>query len=172
MTVFLGFIGSSGLSLALTIQRLSDGFFWNPTAIAFQAAPSYANKRIGLTEGSAENTGSYTASVNSLGSPARCAVRIHDEGNGNQVIGMTHIEVHNSEEASNDDNKALSEMSSIPASPSQREMIQLLFQRWLYGHKITKATGVIDLLKADNVTILGSQATSESASEQTVGKLI
>ena len=41
----------TGRTLTATIEQISDGFYWNPTANAFQSAPTYANKKIALTEG-------------------------------------------------------------------------------------------------------------------------
>jgi hypothetical protein len=88
----------TGANLAATLQRLSDDFYWNPTAVAFQVAPAYADKKIALAEGAAENLESYTASVASLGNAGRLLVRVHDEDNANLCIGTAHTGVLNGEE--------------------------------------------------------------------------
>lgn len=84
---------ATGMTLAATIERLSDGYFWNPTAVAFQSAPAWADKDIALTEGIAENVGTYTASVASLGSPGACRVRIHDTASSNATIAAGDVYV-------------------------------------------------------------------------------
>ncbi len=79
---------STGMTLAATIQRLSDSFYWNPGATAFQAAPVFANKKNDLTEQSAENSGTYAATVNSMGDAGEVLVRIHDTSDSNRTVSL------------------------------------------------------------------------------------
>ena len=78
-------VAATGGTFAATIERLSDGFFFNPTTMAFESAPTFANKRIALAEGSNENTGSYRASQGDVGSPREVLVRIHDDNDVNDI---------------------------------------------------------------------------------------
>lgn len=87
MPVYVTTIAPAGRTLDATVERLSDGYFWNPTAAAFQSAPTFANKKIAMTEGSAENIGAYTVSIAGLGNPGVCRIRVHDEGQANKAIG-------------------------------------------------------------------------------------
>lgn len=91
----LRFVGTSGKTLVATLERVSDGYFWNPTASAWQNAPSFANKSISLTEGTSENLGSYAGSASGLGDAQEVIVRIHDTGASNQTIGEQEILVVN-----------------------------------------------------------------------------
>jgi hypothetical protein len=89
----------SGATLAVTLERVSDGFFWNPTTAVFEASPAYLDKRIGLPEDSgAENAGGYSVTVDSLGSPGLVRVRIHDEDTGNFVLDKAQTTVIGSQE--------------------------------------------------------------------------
>lgn len=71
---------STSSTLVVTVERMSDNYFWNPTAVAFQTPFNFANHKIALTEGTGAQLYSYTASVASLGSPGRVRVRVHDDG--------------------------------------------------------------------------------------------
>lgn len=163
----------TGRTLSSTIQRISDGYYWNPSAVAFQSAPTYANKKITMTEGSAENLYSYTASVGSIGSPGKVRIRIHDEGVSNQALGASDTFIINNDEVLFDDSQ-LPELSSIPAAPALYQMIQMLFQRFMFKHtEDTSGTpDVQKMFKANGITVLGTQEISESGGIQTVERIV
>lgn len=152
----------TGRTVSATIERLSDGYYWNPGAGAFQSAPSYANKKNALTEGSSENLYSYTASIGSLGSPGRVRLRVHDESASNQVVGISDTWVINNDEVTFDDT-SLTELSSLPSSPALYQMITAVFQRLFYRHKYDVSGGNITLYKADGTTPLATQTVTETA---------
>lgn len=83
-------IKNTGGQYALTIQRHSDGFYWQPTSGTWGAAPLFAQKQIAFAEGVNENEGSYVAQVDSLsaqGNPGKVRIRIHDTGTpGNPTV--------------------------------------------------------------------------------------
>lgn len=79
MALHISTAPATGLTLFATLERLSDGFFWNNVASEWQAAPSTANKKISLPEGTGANAGSYAASVTGLGDAGAVRVRIHDD---------------------------------------------------------------------------------------------
>lgn len=85
-------IGPTGKTLFATIERMSDGYFWNPTAVAFQSAPAFNDKKITLTEGSGDEAGKYVASVGSLGSPGRVMVYVCNSG-GTKTLGQVETYV-------------------------------------------------------------------------------
>lgn len=89
---------ATGMTLAATIERLSDGYFWNPVAVAFQSAPAWADKYIALTPGASENAGTYTVSVASLGNAGACRVRIHDTGSSNATIAAGDVYILSGDE--------------------------------------------------------------------------
>lgn len=89
MAVYINTTYTTGATLFATIKRLSDGYRWSVAATAFQAAPTLANSKITLTEGSSEYAGSYSGSVASLGNAAEIVTYIHDDGlAGDTVIGL------------------------------------------------------------------------------------
>lgn len=89
MAVYINTTYTTGATLFATIKRLSDGYRWSVAATAFQAAPTLANSKITLTEGSSEYAGSYSGSVASLGSAAEIVTYIHDDGlAGDTVVGL------------------------------------------------------------------------------------
>ena len=99
MAVYINTTFTSGRTLFATIKRLSDGYFWSVAASAFQAAPTLANKKITLTEGSSEYAGSYGGSVSSLISPGEIVTYIHDDGlAGDTVVGLGQSYVSVSDE--------------------------------------------------------------------------
>ena len=81
-------------TLFATIERISDGYFWNKTTSAYAASPSLSDKKISLAEGTNENKGSYTASISGLGS-TRLRIRIHDDDDSDIVISMGTVLVDN-----------------------------------------------------------------------------
>jgi hypothetical protein len=94
MALDLTFAGNTGVNYVATLERLSDNLFWNDVAAAWQASPSFANKKIALTEGTGENVESFTASVASLGSAGIVRVRFHDDDDANdKVVDVAHVEV-------------------------------------------------------------------------------
>lgn len=89
MAVYINTTYTTGATLFATIKRLSDGYRWSVAATAFQAAPTLANSKITLTEGSSEYAGSYSGSVASLGNAAEIVTYIHDDGlAGDTVVGL------------------------------------------------------------------------------------
>lgn len=85
MSVSFNLVAPTGGNFVVTLERLSDGFFWNDVAAAFQAAPTFANKKIVMAEGTSENLGSYTASRANLGSPLRIRIRFHDDDDASDI---------------------------------------------------------------------------------------
>ena len=81
-------------TLFATIERISDGYFWNNTTSAYAASPSLTDKKISLTEGTNENKGSYTASISGLGTN-KLKIRIHDDSDSDIVISMGTVLVDN-----------------------------------------------------------------------------
>jgi len=82
------FNGTSGLTLVATIQRLSDGFYYEPGGGTFNSAPLFSAKEITLTEGSSENLGSYTGSATSTSwNDGLYLLRVHNTGSSNVCIG-------------------------------------------------------------------------------------
>lgn len=100
MAINIGISHETGANLVATLERLSDGNFWNEVSGAWQAAPTFADKSIALTEGSSENSGHYTgANTGSLGTPGRVRVRVHDDGDtNNKTIASAEIQVASGDE--------------------------------------------------------------------------
>ena len=81
-------------TLFATIERISDGYFWDNTTSGYAVSPSLSDKKISLTQGSNENKGSYTASISGLGS-GKLKIRIHDDADSDIVISMGTVLVDN-----------------------------------------------------------------------------
>jgi hypothetical protein len=85
MPVEIHYVGATGDTLNATIERVSDGFYFNPTQNAFQDGLTFGQKKLALTEGANELTRSYTASVANVSGtqndndPGLVRIRIHDE---------------------------------------------------------------------------------------------
>lgn len=94
MAVYLSTFAPAGKTIFATLQRLSDSFYWNQTAAAWQAAPALADMKIPLVEGVGRDLGSYTATVNGLGDAGAVLVRVHDDDDANdRTLGTDQIEV-------------------------------------------------------------------------------
>lgn len=92
MAVNIYFSGPSGGTFSATLQRQADGYYFNPVAPAWQSAPTYANKKNALTEGSAENRGAYTTTLTTgLGNDGLVTVRIHNELINSGTVGISEI---------------------------------------------------------------------------------
>lgn len=95
MSFELTFSGETGLTLTATLQRLDNLQFWNKTLAVFQVSPAYVDKKFVMVEGTAENLGSYMATINqpALGSPGLIIARFHDEGQSNLTIGLAELDL-------------------------------------------------------------------------------
>lgn len=102
MALTIGFAAETGKTLFASIERLSDGFFWDETTDeAWESAPSVADKKIPLTEGTGENAGSYIGSNSGdLGDAGLCRVRTHDDADSDKVIGMEEVYIQGGNEVS------------------------------------------------------------------------
>jgi len=101
MSLEIGVQAATGQTLVATLERVSDGFFWdNNTDQAFEAAPSFADKKITLTEGGSENTGSYTGTnAGNLGDARRTRVRIHDDTDpSDKTIAILEVQIVDGDE--------------------------------------------------------------------------
>lgn len=100
-TVYITHINATGLTLKATIERLSDGYFREDDAETFVSAPAFADKDITLTEGSSENAGTYTNTVNaSTWSDGLYRLRIHDSSLSNRTISTSVFAISNGYEVS------------------------------------------------------------------------
>lgn len=90
MTIRIETSFTTGSTLFATLVRESDGYYWdNNSTQSWLAAPSVANKKITLTEGSSENASSYVGTNSgNLGDAGWVTVRIHDDVNSDIVIGV------------------------------------------------------------------------------------
>jgi len=96
--------GLSGKTLFATAQRLSDGFFWNESGAAWEAAPTLANQKLSLSAGSASKVTVYEASFSAgMGDAGRILIFIHDDDvSGDLVIDtMPTIDVYGGVEVQN-----------------------------------------------------------------------
>lgn len=99
--IYLNHSNDTGKTLKATIERLSDGFFREDDAETFTDALAFADKDITLTEGSAENAGTYTATLaGATWTDGLYKFRVHDTGQSNQVVGSSIFAVKNGAEVS------------------------------------------------------------------------
>lgn len=85
-----------GKTLAITLERLSDGAEWRQAATAaWEAAgtSTFDDRKVTMTEGLSDKAGSYTCSVSGLGDAGDVRVRVHDEGDSNRAIGVGEVRV-------------------------------------------------------------------------------
>ena len=91
--VYINVTSSSGVVYTATIERLADGFYREDDAEVFGSGLAFADKNITLTEGSAENRGSYSATlVADDWDDGIYKLRVHNE-NGSLVSGGTNFGV-------------------------------------------------------------------------------
>lgn len=97
----LTFVGTSGLTLAATIERLADGYFREDDTETFVSAPAFADKDVALTEGTSENVGSYTVTLDpSAWSDGLYRMRVHNTGDSNKTIGASMFAIKGGYEVS------------------------------------------------------------------------
>lgn len=89
MALPISAVRASGGAYFATIQRLSDSWWWNRAASAWQANPAAADRKVTLTEGSGPYLGAYTASVTGLGDAGQVRVFIHDDTDANDAADAT-----------------------------------------------------------------------------------
>jgi hypothetical protein len=98
MTINISFQSSSGRTLKATLQRLSDGKYWdNNVDAAWETAPTWAEVAIALTEDSGRNAGTYRGTSAGNVGAADILVRIHDDNDANDAaIGCQQIATNSS----------------------------------------------------------------------------
>lgn len=98
-TIYITFVGGSGLTLKATIERLADGYFREDDTETFDTGLAFSDKDITLTEGSSENAGTYTTTVTATNwSDGKYRIRIHNTAASNIAIGVVDINVRDGEE--------------------------------------------------------------------------
>lgn len=92
--MYFSHIDTPGKTLGLTVQRLAPGAtgqFYDPSDSTFKSGLTYSQKKIALTEETAENAGTYVASIVGLSGvsgtvdPGICRFRVHDESLANRT---------------------------------------------------------------------------------------
>jgi pectin methylesterase-like acyl-CoA thioesterase len=157
MAVYINTTYTTGATLFATIKRLSDGYRWSVAATAFQAAPTLANSKITLTEGSSEYAGSYSGSVASLGNAAEIVTYIHDDGlAGDTVVGLGQSYATSTQETIPAD--VLFWKASAPASLSTGLTLPTNVQYWAGTATATDAG-----LPSVNTTSITADAVNASA---------
>jgi hypothetical protein len=92
---------TTGRTLFVTLERLSDSAWWNQTATAWQANPAAADRKVPLTEGTGAYLESYRATVTGLGDAGEVALYIHDDADANdKTIYAETLHIWNGEERS------------------------------------------------------------------------
>lgn len=91
-----------GQSLYLTAQRVSDGYYWSHGATAWQSAPTTANQKITLTEGSTPYAGVYSWSEAGMGDAGLVRLFVHRTSD-DVVIAQAEAFVYNGERMEADD---------------------------------------------------------------------
>lgn len=98
MAVKLLVNAATALTPTATLYRKSDGFWWNATLGAWEAAPAFADRDIALTEFDATNyPGAYSGNpAASIGSPG--AIRVYFHGTGITPIPVVDMVVRENEQ--------------------------------------------------------------------------
>jgi hypothetical protein len=102
MALYLSTAASTGRTLFATLERLSDGAYWNASTGAWAANPAAGDRKISLTEGTGANLESYTATVtdSDLGT-YRIRIRIHDDADANdKTLLVSEVSLVDGAEAS------------------------------------------------------------------------
>lgn len=94
--MLIAFTGMSGVTIYATVKRITDGYYFRSDTLVFASAPTFAQKRIALTEGSSEELGYYSATVDSSGwNDGLYDVKIHNGSSSNITIGGAEIAMMN-----------------------------------------------------------------------------
>lgn len=87
MALSIKYLYPTAATLYATLKK-ENGDRWSVLASAWEAAPTYANSKILLTEGAAEYLQGYSASVSGLGDAGAVTVFIHNGGDSDKVVGQ------------------------------------------------------------------------------------
>lgn len=97
MPFHIAFQEKSNKVFFATIERLSDGFFWNNNSKKFESNPIANDKKIPILEGDNENKGSYLTFVGGLNNAKKIRLRIHND-KFDKVLSMRETIVINDQE--------------------------------------------------------------------------
>lgn len=94
MSIYISYPDVTGLSLAASIERLSDNYEWDNVAKQFASSVAFANKKIVLTEGTSENLGTYTGkNAGDMGDAGDILLRVHDLNDSNVSLATAQAYV-------------------------------------------------------------------------------
>ena len=93
-------VTSTGGTYSVTLQRVSDDYWWNEDTPDWEASePSFADKKISLTEGTGDYLGYYSGeAADNLGN-GLIHMWVHDEDNSNQIVYAATINLISGEQA-------------------------------------------------------------------------
>lgn len=188
-TVYITHINDTGKTLTATIERLADGYFREDDAETFVSAPAFADKDITLTEGSAENAGTYTNSVAAATwNDGLYRLRIHDTSLSNRTISASVFAISDGYEVPVGEENALYTadiqliVDNANATPVD-EYIVTWFKNGvpLAGEvtactiQVVKRTDAADLIASTAMTEVGTDSgtwkyNATSSSKQTAGE--
>lgn len=118
MSFPISVVADVGLTLQMTVERVSDGYYWQRVQQTWALSPTFADRTLPMTAGTLENSGSYVgpvANLSSQGDPGLVRIRVHSATDPvpNLVIAVVEGYVKNSLLCSIDD------FLSTRASPAQ-----------------------------------------------------
>lgn len=170
MAIKIVYNGDTGKTLKATIERLSDGYFREDDTETFVSAPAFTDKDITLTEGTSENLGSYSVSLDgSAWSDGLYVLRVHDTSLSNICIAASLFGVSGGYEVPVGEENALytSDINlNIDATNSQDEYTVTFFKN---GIRITSGvtSPTIQVVKrSDGTNLIASTSITEIGSTE------
>jgi len=100
MGIKISYTDVTGQSVAASIERLSDNYFWNNMLKKYESFVLFSDKKIAMAEGSSENVGTYIGANNGNLGTGDLLVRIHDLNDANISMASGQVYVLSGEEAS------------------------------------------------------------------------
>ena len=100
MGIKISYTDVTGQSVAASIERLSDNYFWNNILKKYESSILFSDKKITMTEGSNENVGTYIGTNNGSLGTGDLLVRMHDLNDANISMASGQVYVLDGEEAS------------------------------------------------------------------------
>lgn len=93
--------GVTGQTIKATVQRRSDGLWWDDTNSQYQASePAYADKAVALSEGSSEYVGYYSGTPSASLGTGLLDIFYHDSGDSESILATQTIELESGSEVS------------------------------------------------------------------------
>jgi hypothetical protein len=162
--MLIGYIDSTGKTIYATVKRLVDNYYLENSGFTFTSAPTFLNKRLLMVEGTGEELGYYSYSVNSTSwNDGVYDVKIHDGDNSNLVVGSSLVGMISGVETTLGNEVAIYHMDINFVTDIENETDEYLVTVFKNGVRLTSGVSAVEItvIGPDGISIIDGETMTE-----------